>query len=623
MPVIVSRRARLLRQLLLLLPLLLLLIAGLLHKPAPLFDQSCLHTPDGLVVCAASEMARITRTGKSQLEHPRFDLNSDTQDRLSWQVVRNETIALQLIIRRASRKSPESVKVHLADSPLQSSIYKAHYHSLDNAGYQWGPATNVLPYPARYPDALIPQEHGCFNRKSPLFKDIALPRPANNQSVWVEMYVPDNLDPGEYVQTISLQSTAGEVRLPITLQLIDAALPDKPSIDAVGEIYRAYKLEGAGTDRRSVAWQQMAQCYQQLAHQHRMVFIERTPDAPASEQDWQAYAAAFGSALTGKLFSADYGYTGTGSNTAVSVWRTPWPQDYDITVENELSEQQILGFTKLAEDWATQVEKHGWNQPRHFAYVFDEVDGPSDESEATPSRRQYISRVHNAMQQVQAAIDNGAAGIDLLWTSHSDPTIWQDDPDTTLVDRVRLWAPNGHAANTGFLAQRMSAGERTWFYHSGHPAVGGHSINLPGTDMRSWGVIGARYGIQGQLMWAVNLGSDDLPFAQPSYKPDDDRVGNGVLVYPGKQLPKIGYPAVAGPVPSMRLKAWHRGLQDAELFFLAQERNPDEANALIQQLVPRALGEAVAAGDTKPTWPDDAASWIEWRDSLLRLLAMP
>ncbi|MFK7853770.1 MAG: DUF4091 domain-containing protein [Granulosicoccus sp.] len=623
MPVIVSRRDRLLRQLLLLLPLLLLLVTGLLHKPTPLFDQSCLHTPDGLVVCAASEMARITRTGKSQLEHPRFDLNSESQDRLTWQVVRNETIALQLIIRRASSKSPEAVSVHVAGSPLQTSIYKAHYHSLDNAGYQWGPATKVLPFPARYPDALIPQQHGCFNNKTPLFNDIALPRPANNQSVWVEIYVPAELDVGEYVQTINLRSAAGEIQLPITLQLLDAALPDKPTIDAVGEVYRAYKLEGAGNNRGSIEWQQMAQCYQQIAHQHRMVFIERTPDAPESEEDWQAYAAAFGPSLTGTLFSADFGYTGTGSNSAVSVWRTPWSQDYDITVENELTGQQILGFTELAGSWAAQVEKHGWTQPRYFAYVFDEVDGPSDESEAAPGRRQYISRVHNAMQQVQLAIDNGAEGIDLLWTSHSDPTIWQHDPDTTLINKVRLWAPNGHAANTEFLSQRMSAGERTWFYHSGHPAVGGHSINLPGADMRSWGVIGARYGIQGQLMWAVNLGSDELPFAQPSYKPDDDRVGNGVLVYPGKQLPKIGYPSVPGPIPSMRLKAWHRGLQDAELFFLAKEQNPGQANALIEQLVPRALGEAVAAGDTIPTWPADAASWIEWRDNLLQLIAAP
>lgn len=124
-------------------------------------------------------------------------------------------------------------------------------------------------------------------------------------------------------------------------------------------------------------------------------------------------------------------------------------------------------------------------------------------------------------------------------------------------------------------------------------------------------------------MWAVNLGSDASPFGEPTYKPDDDRVGNGVLVYPGNQLSQIGYDNAAGPLPSMRLKSWRRGLQDAELFKLARKRNPEEANALIKTLVPRALQEAVAYGDETPTWPADEASWIQWRDQLLILLAQP
>lgn len=623
MPVIVSSKARRARQLVLLLPVLVLVLIGLAHKPAPLHDQSCLTVDDGLIVCAASDMARVTRTGSSQLEHPRFDLNAIASAPLSWQVARNETVAFQLILRRQDNAAPDAVSVSLSQSPLHTQIFQAHYHNVKNAGYQWGPATDVLPYPAAYPDALVPQLHGCFKEKSTLFEKIQLPNPKRNQSVWVDIYIPDSIETGDHVQTITLNTDTAQITLPITLQVIDATLPHSPSIDAIGEVYRAYKLEGIGEDRSSAQWQKMAQCYQQMAHRHRMVFIERTPDAPHTEQDWQDYKAAFSSSLTGDLFTTENGYIGTGSNIPVSTWRTPWPQDYDVTVERTLSEQQLLGFTALASEWSSQVQKNHWNHTRYFSYVFDEVDGPSAAKESDVQRRNYISRVHNDMQLVQSAIDDGAAGIDLLWTSHSDPTVWLNDPTTTLIDRVRLWAPNAHAANTEFLAQRMAAGERTWFYHSGHPAVGGHSINLPGSDMRSWGVVGARYGIQGQLMWAVNLGSDRLPFAQPSYKPDDDRVGNGVMVYPGNQLPKIGFAAAAGPIPSMRLKAWHRGLQDAELYFMARERFPDEANALIEQLIPRALGDAVSAGDTLPAWPRDSGSWIEWRDELMRLLARP
>jgi hypothetical protein len=69
------------------------------------------------------------------------------------------------------------------------------------------------------------------------------------------------------------------------------------------------------------------------------------------------------------------------------------------------------------------------------------------------------------------------------------------------------------------------------------------------------------------------------------------------------------------------MKAWRRGLQDAELFSLAREKSPDKAQVLISTLIPRALGEAVAAGDQRPAWPKQAGPWIQWREQLLSLLA--
>lgn len=636
MPAPVSATGRRLRQSLLALPLLALVVAGLLHEPEAVHDESCLQQGDGLIVCAASDMARITRQGISRLEHPRYDLRSDNPASLQWNVARNETIAFQLILRSENLDNASHVTLSVGEGDIQTSLYQAHYLQVKDAGYTWGPKTTVLPYPAAYPDALIPQHHSCAGAERTLFDRVALPRPGRNQSVWIEMHVPEDTPVGEHRQSLQLTPHAAEtgaagsaamITLDVSLNVIDATLPQKPTIDAVGEIYRAYRLEGVGEERSSKRWQAMAQCYQIMAHQHRMVFIERTPKTPQDAQQWQDYLDTYAPAFTGQLFSSESGYKGSGVDTPVSVWRTPWPQEHDVIVEAALSEEQLASYTHMAARWSTIVEQNQWEETRYFAYVFDEVDGPVSQAETDPQRHRYIARVHGDMAAIQQAIDRGtetvapdAAAIDLLWTSHSDPQVWEGDPDTTLTGRVRLWAPNAHAANTEFLRKRMAAGERTWFYHSGHPAVGGHSINLPGSDMRSWGVIGARYGIQGQLMWSVNLGNDDLPFAQPSYKPDDDRVGNGVMVYPGFQLPRIGFPAAAGPIPSMRLKAWHRGLQDAELYYLARERHPEEAEALIQALVPYALGEAVARGERQPAWPRDAASWIQWRDDLLDLL---
>lgn len=623
MPVIVSPTRRAIRLLGFCTPFVLLSIAALLRTPQALEHDGCMVVGAEVSVCAASSMSRISRSGPSILEHPRFDLSSDNPDRLHWRVAKNETIAFQLEMRRKNRHAAKEVAVRVngGDGETLITVSKAHYLKVKNAGYQWGPATAVLPYPASYPDALIPEWHGCGSNRKQLFSSIRLPPPGAVQSIWIEMYVPPDAPVGKQLQLVSLELNDEVIELPVVLDVVDVRLPHKTSIDAVAELYRTYHLEGSGSDRQEDGWQQMAQCYQQMAHQHRMVFIERTPVAPVTSEDWLAYEAAFGPGLSGDLFTEQFGYVGTGYNTPVSVWRTPWPQDYDIAMQRSLNKQEIDRWTLLAKSWSKQVQANDWTEPRYFAYVFDEVDGPSGVAETDPQRHRYIKRVHDDMRNVQTAIDRGASDIDLLWTSHSDPSIWQKDPKTTLEGIIRLWAPNAHAANTDFLAKRIAKGERAWFYHSGHPAVGGHSINLPGTDMRSWGVIGARYGFQGQLMWAANLGSDRWPYSQPSYKPDDDRIGNGVLVYPGNQLPKIGFDAVPGPIPSMRMKAWRRGLQDAELYLLAREKNPHAAQSLISTLIPRALGEALAAGDQHPSWPAQAGPWIQWREQLLSLLA--
>jgi len=248
---------------------------------------------------------------------------------------------------------------------------------------------------------------------------------------------------------------------------------------------------------------------------------------------------------------------------------------------------------------------------RWFAYVFDEIDGPIHKDQ------NYIAMTHQQMGLVQEAIDAGSTEkpIDLLWTSHSNPSVWAEGSAQDLRGKVRLWAPNAHAADPEFIAEQKAKGDRSWFYHSGPPSVGAHSVNASGVELRTWGVIAARYQVDGILMWAVNLGNDDKPFADPSYKPDDDRFGNGVLVYPGNALPKIGYEAAPGAIPSFRLKSWRRGLQDFELAQLAAQKAPEETQALLQRMVPRALAD----GRGKAAWSRDTENWVDFKMQLLQL----
>ncbi|MGH1357329.1 MAG: glycoside hydrolase domain-containing protein [Burkholderiaceae bacterium] len=603
-----------------------------LNQPSPPryggVSAGCVNLGESLMLCAASDMARPTRQGPVALEHSNFDL---TDGVIRLDAARNETIAWQFIVqtRQPVLDSLEviagALEPHGKSRPLtpvaHQSFFQAHYLAIENGGYKWGPPTLVLPYPASYPDALIPQRKPCQAGQQ-LFERFSLPTKARqNQAIWIDTFVGKTTPPGRYIQTMVIrsQSAAIEVRVELTVHAV--TLPDRPSIDAVGEVYAAYALEGVGIDVSHADWQAMAQCYQQLAHRHRLIFIERFPRGLEPDQ-LDGYVEAFGPILKGDLFTPAHGYRGPGQGEPVSLWRPPWPQRHDLELAEPLTQAQLDQYEQLARQWQVLLAQNDWRHPRYFAYIFDEVDGPAQSGVSVAEHRQYIAMAHQQMGRVQKALDRGAPEqpIDLLWTSHSNPAQWRDEPDLNLVGKVRVWAPNASAADPVFLAERRNAGDSIWFYHSGHPAIGAHSINASGIEMRTWGVVGARYGFDGQFMWAVNLGSPVAPYEQPSYKPDDDRVGNGVLVYPGNQLPALGKPglvAAPGPVPSMRLKSWRRGLQDAELYFLARARQAAAAERLIRNLIPTALADARGSA----SWSDNPSDWIAFRRELLRLAA--
>jgi len=579
-------------------------------------------------VCAASDMAKTTRSGKIDLEHLNYDL---TDSVVHLDAARNEVIAYQLILSRL-KKSVEDAAVTVELGPWTmngspvapdltpvTNYFAAHYHYVDNGGYRWGPRSSVLSWPDHYPDALVPNEASCGSANAPIFESVKLSDSVDeNQSVWFDVYIPRDAAVGVYNQTISLTLNNRPLDVVVEVTVHPATLPDENTINAIGEIYRAYNLEGVEGYIESPEWQAMSQCYQQLAHQHRTVFIERVVTNPNDEL-WDDYLQTIEPMLNGELFSSDSGYIGPGQDTPVGIWRTPWEQEINVLREKRLDNTTYEQIESNAAAWQNYVTSIGATELDYFAYIFDEVDGP-DPTADPAERYEYIKDVHDEMDRVQKAIDAGAPGqppIDLIWTSHSNPTVWEDDAELDLTGKIRLWAPNASAADVPFLKQRQESGDKIWFYHSGHPSIGVHSVNASGIEMRTWGMTAARYGFDGQFMWAVNLGSNEEPFAEPTYRPDDDRFGNGVVVYPGNQLPKIGYPATPGPMPSIRLKAWRRGLQDAELVELVRRTASDATVAAMEERLKVLIPSALSEGNETASWSQDPADWIEFRKSLL------
>jgi hypothetical protein len=162
--------------------------------------------------------------------------------------------------------------------------------------------------------------------------------------------------------------------------------------------------------------------------------------------------------------------------------------------------------------------------------------------------------------------------------------------------------------------QRRELGERYWTYNGKPPGAGSMILDTDGVALRTWGWIAERYGIELWYAWEglyfsdrYNHGGptdvlhDPLTFDERSKGGSDFGNGDGLLAYPG-------------PLPSLRLKALRRGLQDRLLLReLARCSGRAAADRVTARLVPRALSDA----EGPPSWSVDEPVWEQARLDVL------
>jgi hypothetical protein len=163
-------------------------------------------------------------------------------------------------------------------------------------------------------------------------------------------------------------------------------------------------------------------------------------------------------------------------------------------------------------------------------------------------------------------------------------------------------------------ASRVARGERFWTYNGRPPEAGSMILDTDGAALRTWGWIAERYDVELWYAWEglyfsdrYNHGGksdvlrDPITFDERRRGGSDWGNEDGVLAYPG-------------PLPSLRLKALRRGLEDRLLLRQLDACGGGEiARNIVQRVVPRALGEATGA----PTWPADEAVWAKAREQVL------
>jgi hypothetical protein len=184
-------------------------------------------------------------------------------------------------------------------------------------------------------------------------------------------------------------------------------------------------------------------------------------------------------------------------------------------------------------------------------------------------------------------------------------------------------------------AVRADPGKRFFLYNGMRPASGTFTIEDDGIALRelAWGQW--KLGVQRWFYWESTYYNDFqsgrgptnvFSTAQTFGKVErTDKVlgvtgwnatnGDGVLFYPGVDaiFPDESY-SIEGPISSLRLKHWRRGVQDVDYLALAASIDPASTVAIVRRMVPKVLWEVGADDLNDPTavGPAEQPPAISW-----------
>jgi hypothetical protein len=467
----------------------------------------------------------------------------------------------------------------------------------------------------RVPDIAVPLE------LVPSF-DIAA---GSNQSIWADVYIPKTAPPGVYggVVTVREDGTVTH-QIPVSLRVRGFALPDAPSgktmlFTSLGDISPRY-----GPAAQSALLNQRL-----LAHRHRISLIGDDANQNGT-QPGDDYLAV----LDGSLFTAAHGYAGPGASTAQDV--------YSIGTYGSLTGgSSQADFTSAFNGWETWFLAHSPTTER-FVYLCDEIDC----QQSTPTLATQL--------EWWAAISGPGARLHTLATQGLlDAPSSLSDPTSSWAFSQGVSAPGTTTGGTSdadqSAADAVVAAEptrRLYSYNGQRPGAGSIAIEDDGVALREqpWGQYKKK--IDRWFWWEATyyddnqqgLGRVDLftsadtfgaAASDPSYGTTGGANGNGVLFYPGTDLlfPASSY-GLAGPIASLRLKHWRRGLQDVDYLTMAAALNPAAVDALVARVVPRVLWEQQChdpANDCSYTyapisWSDAPDDWEAARLALAHLI---
>lgn len=528
---------------------------------------------------------------------------------ISLFALRNETVGFQIVVEAdATPLSGVTVELALLTGPFGAKIQNApgatdptklvgrkierfveHYFQVlrqssengTSASLGWSAGSGPAPgaWTGWIPDALIPVE--VAPAWSPYPMNVA---PKSNGVVWIDVTTAIDQPPGHYQGDVIVKAgTTPLATLPVDLEVLGATLPDRPLETML--FYETPDLKRVGSIEATEKQLWM------LFHRHRL--------SPMHGAKSLADLAHHLPALDGSLYTAKNGYEGPGVGLGDGILSLGTYGTFGAPTTATLSAVEAIA------DQLAQANLFSTTDV--FVYAVDE----SCSSSYGKTWKSLIAGSSNPnVKQV-------AVG----WTCSSNPA-------TQPVDIPIVW---GGAYDAKTAAAARAIGKQVWVYNGSRPGTGSFLTDAPAVDIRVNGWISKRHDTGRWFYWETAFWYDNNKGGLGAYDPfvtsetfhnswGDECQGDGVLVYPGKQVDvftahSVGIDAV---LPSIRLKNVRRGVEDAGYYQLAHAASPSAAEAIVDGLLGKVLSDAAKGAPV--SYPEKGKPYFEARKALAALI---
>jgi hypothetical protein len=480
------------------------------------------------------------------------------------------------------------------------------------AGYGSGTWNDRPNHDKYYPDIAVPIE------LKPTFTITA----GSTQSIWVDVYIPKTANSGLYKGVFEvLESSVATKSLPVELTVKNFALPDVPSQKAMSfvgysNINQRFVNESWPNSGTANATKIMTvrDRYFQAAHRHKIDLIDGSESPNSWSQD--APLPEWQNRLSGNLYSASSGYDGPGVSQGHTVFSVgtygSWSWKSGVTAS-------IMATRSGAwENWF----KANYPSMDRFLYLIDESTDYTTMQNWASWTKGYLPSF--ATLPLDHAIDNVAdLSVSASWISQA-PTTWQTKYDTAKAQGKKVYFYNGKRVATGSFATeddgvalrevawaQYKKGIDRWFYW----------------EVSYYNDYQSGRGQTDVFNSALTFGSDSSTDSSTGRTGWNYSNGDGLLMYPGtdKLFPSSSL-GVDGPIMSLRLKHWRRGIQDADYITLAAAKDSAATKAIVDRMVPKALWEYGVTDSSDPTWVRSDISWSinpdDWEQAREDLVAI-